>query len=258
MANHKEFEKLNDTNYNIWKYRMEMLLLKMDLWDIVSGEEEEPTTGPNSKTMKSYRKRQQAARAEIALRVEDNQLIYTKNTDPAEIWTKLETVHRARGMATRMAMQREFHIMQKSAEENMQAWIARVQDAAQQLRELGAKIDDEEEILVLTQALGMEYETLIVSLDGQTDLTLETTITRLLNEALRQGEESSIVRHKSENAAHLAQRGKGTNWTKTPVDRITCFGCGKKGHYQRDCPENRDPQPDTSNIVNGALTDVAF
>lgn len=221
---------------------MEMLLVKQDLWDIVARDPEEPLP-TNPVRLRAFQKKQAAARAEIALRVDDTQLIYTKQVDPAMIWTTLETVHQARGMATRMSMRREFHDMHKVPEENMQAWIARVQDAGHQLKELGANIDDEEIILVLTQSLGEEYESLIVSLDGLgTNLTLAVTVTRLLNEARRQGEESSIVRHKEENKAHVSyvgrvnpnsRRNKPEN--RTPIENITCFNCGKKGHYASSC-----------------------
>ena len=33
------FEKLNDTNYAVWSFKMKMLLIKEDLWDVVAGDE---------------------------------------------------------------------------------------------------------------------------------------------------------------------------------------------------------------------------
>ena len=37
-------DKLNDTNYSDWVIKMEALLEEMDLWGVISGEEEEPST----------------------------------------------------------------------------------------------------------------------------------------------------------------------------------------------------------------------
>lgn len=35
-------ERLNKTNYSIWKVRMESIMIMQDLMDIVNGEEDEP------------------------------------------------------------------------------------------------------------------------------------------------------------------------------------------------------------------------
>lgn len=261
MAGHREFDKLNNTNFQPWKYRMEMLLVKQDLWEVVTRDPNEPLP-VNPLRLRALQKKQAAARAEIALRVDDTQLIYTRQPDPALIWTTLETVHQARGMATRMSMRREFHLMEKVPDENMQAWIARVQDAGYQLRELGANIDDEEIILVLTQSLKEEYESLIVSLDGLgSELTLSVTVTRLLNEARRQGEESTIVRHKEENKAHMSYVGRANPSSRrnkperrTPIENITCFNCGKKGHYASSCTEAEKNNKESSAM----LLDLAY
>jgi Domain of unknown function (DUF4219) len=37
------FEKLNETNYVDWRYMMEALLIKKDLWGIVSNAETRPS-----------------------------------------------------------------------------------------------------------------------------------------------------------------------------------------------------------------------
>ena len=38
------FEKLNGNNFQIWKYKMEMLLLKEELWDTISESKPDPVT----------------------------------------------------------------------------------------------------------------------------------------------------------------------------------------------------------------------
>lgn len=39
------FELLNETNYFTWKYRVEMQLIRKDLWGIVRGSKPRPLTG---------------------------------------------------------------------------------------------------------------------------------------------------------------------------------------------------------------------
>jgi len=52
---HVVFQKLNETNYAEWAMKMEALLDEQDLWDVVTGDKVEPSTGPNSKAMKTFR-----------------------------------------------------------------------------------------------------------------------------------------------------------------------------------------------------------
>jgi len=58
-------------------------------------------------------------------------------------------------------------------------------------------------------------------------LTLNFVISRLLNQKARQG----IPATDSPSVAMAATR------VKTPLEKITCFKCQKKGHYQSHCPD---------------------
>ncbi|KAJ7479052.1 hypothetical protein FB451DRAFT_1172173 [Mycena latifolia] len=54
----EKFDKLNDSgNYDMWAYRMEMLLEKMDLWELVDGSAEPPAAAPWTAAMKKWEKR---------------------------------------------------------------------------------------------------------------------------------------------------------------------------------------------------------
>jgi hypothetical protein len=214
-----KFDKLNDSgNYDMWAYRMEMLLEKMDLWELVDGTAQPPAAAPGTSAMKKWEKRKRLAKAEIVLKVEDSQLIHTKMDDPAKIWAKLETVHKSCGFATRMTLCRRFHGMAKQEEQTMQSYINQVQELAGKLTDLGSEISDEEVILVLTQGLPESYDSLIVSLDATPpdDLTVDGVIARLINEESRQGPARERLKEE-ENATALAVRE-------------ACSNCQRSGH----------------------------
>ncbi|KAI0707883.1 hypothetical protein C8Q76DRAFT_594498, partial [Earliella scabrosa] len=127
----------------------------------------------------------------------------------------------------------------------MSAWIADVKRSAARLRDVGADISDEDIILVLTNGLPPSYSSVIVALDS-TDpsvLDLDFVINRLLNEETRQITEqaqapvpaptptaSGPVPNSVAAAAVIS-----TAKPATPLSRITCYNCGKKGHYAEDC-----------------------
>jgi hypothetical protein len=101
---HEDFNKLNDKNWSVWSYQMEMLLEKMDLWDVVSGEETRPLGSVSMKPVKLFLKKQWLAHAKIALQVTDLQLVHARVEDPHEIWEKSKAVHEAQWLGTRMSL----------------------------------------------------------------------------------------------------------------------------------------------------------
>jgi hypothetical protein len=177
------FEKLNDTNHGPWKQLMKALLVRKDLWDVVSGVETLPSGSPNTKAVRTFRKRQAQAGAEIILHVEPSQLPFIDNDDPKEVWDTLTSMHQARGMATRLTVRRQFWKLEKG-DGGVQAFISNARRLANHLIEIGVTVDDEDIILVLTGGLPSSYENFVVSLDSTppSELTLEYVVTRLLNE----------------------------------------------------------------------------
>ena len=223
------FALLNESNYHEWAFFMEAVLVRKDLLGIVDGSVTQPVGSPNSKAVKAFLHKQKLARAEIILRISPSQLPHVRDPDPKVIWENLHALHQSRGFASRLSLRRCFITMKKGDTQSIQSWVADVRRVAFQLSEIDVTVPDEDVILVLTAGLPSSYESFIISLDAvsPSSLTLDFVVSRLLNEEARQG----IPATNSSSSAMVATR------TKTPLAQITCFKCGKKGHYQSNCPD---------------------
>jgi hypothetical protein len=230
------FAKLDGNNYFEWKMLMEATLIRRGLMEYVDGTKTTPLGSPNSKAVKDFLRKQAEARAEIVLHVETSQLSHVRDRNPAVIWTTLETVHRARGFATRLMLRRKFIMLKKSNDMTMQAWIAHVRCVAFQLEEINVSISDEDLILVLTVGLSPSYENFIVTLDSTPpdELTLDYVIARLMNEEARQ-----VHGRDTESNVEDALLSRTQHRPRVPLENITCFKCGEKGHYQSHCPKTQ-------------------
>jgi hypothetical protein len=72
-------DKFNGRKFNLWKFKIKILLASMDLWDIVDGCEEPPPSNADSKMLKEYQKRVKKDMFIIGFNLADNQLGYIKS-----------------------------------------------------------------------------------------------------------------------------------------------------------------------------------
>src|SRR6218665_291673 len=59
--------KLNNSNYQIWKFKVKMLLIREDTWKVVQGDTTDPVPD-------DWQRKDEKAQCTISLTVEDNQL----------------------------------------------------------------------------------------------------------------------------------------------------------------------------------------
>lgn len=232
--------KLDDNNYAEWSILMRAVLVHQGLWDIVSGSTPCPLGSPNSNAVRAWVKKNDQACTEITLNLDPAQLPHAHHTDANVLWCKLENVHQARGLGTRLSRRRDFYQMRKRDDQTMTAWIADVRRAVFRLKAIGATVTEEDHILVVTSSLPPSFEQFVVTLDAtpESKLTLELVHCRLLNEDSRQ--------RPSPSSSITTLAAAARTRTRTPIELITCFHCMRKGHYKAQCP---DLQPAAANAA---------
>ena len=76
--------KLNNENYQTWKFKAELLLIRDDPWSVVDDEQPDPVTA-------EWRGKDRKARATICLLLEDSQLHIVQREPTAKAaWTTLK------------------------------------------------------------------------------------------------------------------------------------------------------------------------
>lgn len=217
---------------------MKAMLIRKGLWYVVDGSESRPAGSDNTKNVRSFVCKQAEAIAEITLALDSSQLSFITSDDPKAVWDYLATIHQARGVSTRLTLRHRFNQLEKSVDKSMQSFISTAHRLAAQLEEVGTQLNDEDMILAITGGLLRSYNTFIITLNSAPadELTLDYVISRLLNEELHQStDKAAFPRTPRANPSNAALTVSPL-YTHTPIEHITCFNCGKKGHYQDKCP----------------------
>jgi len=71
-------EKLNEENFNLWKFKMEIVLVNQDVSEIVEDTKEPPSSNANSKVKKAYDKKAKITFLIIACTLIDKQVAHIR------------------------------------------------------------------------------------------------------------------------------------------------------------------------------------
>ena len=102
-------DKFHGEKFSLWKFKMEMALASVDLWDIVDGSEKAPPSDADPKVLKEYQRRVKKAMSIIVLNLADNQLAHVKSCKgPAEAWKILCNIHETKSLSNILFVRRKF------------------------------------------------------------------------------------------------------------------------------------------------------
>ena len=265
------FPPLNESNYSEWSMRMESELVWKGLWDVVFCDITSQGRDPGEVLAETEKwkgrrsaKRMAEARAEMILRADRSQLVHMRDRDPLMVWDTLTRVHRARGLATRLALRRKFLTATKGEGETMLAYVGRVQAMAFELECINVGVTEEDRILALTMGLDVSYESFVISLDGTPteNLKVEYVISRMLNEETRRTNMEGLTGRTGDDLGsvvmYAADRKPGRRRVEggdTGRPR-RCYCCGEEGHIRAQCKKKagmlgKQESADVAHYVTG-------
>ena len=121
------------------------------------------------------------------------------------------------------------------------SWVSDVKAQAHLMKNIGIELPDLLTIIILTFSLPHEYDSVVITLNAvkPNELTLELAISQLLNE------EECHLSHKQHDdykVSLIKGKSDSSNAAFAVHSRanITCFKCGKKGHYAKDCLKEKE------------------
>ena len=142
-----KIEKLKGDNYQVWKYKLELLLIKESVWENIN---KAAPAVPSDK----WKKDDDKARATIGLAVEDNQLIYIRNARTAsEAWTSLQKHHEKSTLTNKIFLLKGICSLRLEEHGNMQEHVNKMLNLVDKLSALGETLKDN-----LVVAMGVKIQ----------------------------------------------------------------------------------------------------
>lgn len=169
--------KLNNDNYESWRYKVELLLIKKGLWDVVS-------KAAPAQPEAAWLTKDAQARATIGLLVKENQLTHIRSkTTAAETWKALQDYHQKSSLSSKVILLKNLCSMKLAENGNMEEHIINMSIVKDKLEAIGENIKEELFIAMILGSLPDSYNSLMNALESrpEEDLTLSLVKGKLMN-----------------------------------------------------------------------------
>lgn len=235
--------KLNDTNYQLWKHQIKLVLKAKKVWFTIETTKPDPPP-PDANTedraaqlklISTYEEKSAVAASVILIALEPSQGQQVINIDEArEIWLKLQQIHEGKVSSRRVDLRLELSTIKKENSENVEQFLARAQYIRDQLAQCGSIIQDEEYIGLLLNGLPKKYNMIRLQMKA-------TGLEKISMEEFRSGlkaQEDEISLSEIEDkmeSARLSKKQERQEQRKPNKPNVSCWICNKPGHYARNC-----------------------
>lgn len=158
--------KFDGKNFQLWKFQMVSSLMAHGIYDIVTGERARPID-INSVEGKVWVKENAKAMFIISSAMEYSQLEYLITSNTAkDMWTKLSSIHEQTSEANKLILLQRFHEYRMEVNDKVVQHIAKIQNMARQLKDVGERISDTAVMAKILGSLPGKFGALITAWDS--------------------------------------------------------------------------------------------
>lgn len=237
--------KLNSSNYQTWKFKLQLILVKEGLWDVVTGNVPE---NPDA----AWLTKDGNAKATIGLLVEDNHLIHIKNlANACDYWNVLKDIYEKPNLVNKVVLYKK---LWKSflGDKTMEEHVGGILTTVDELRALGEDIKDKMLIALLLGSLTDIYDPLISALEVKPEAELTVTFVK---EKLLQAYQRQIG---DSNDNQQAYKSFGSHKKKFDLKKVRCQKCGKHGHFKNKCPIEENKPKEAKKAVSAITNSTCY
>eukprot|EP00253_Pinus_taeda_P030595 PITA_30595 len=211
-----EIEKFNGQSFELWKLKMEDLLVDKDEWIVVD---------PGEATMKA-------------------------------LWDKLRTLYQSKSLVNKLFLLKKLYNLRTKDGDSVTEHLNAFNTMVSQLAYVDIKISDEDKCISLLCSLPDSWNSLVIAIGSNaTALLFDEIVSSLLMEEMRQknienrnGDALSVqgrTQNRNKNKSSSGRsKSKGRSKSPRKPVKVVCWKCGKEGHYKRDC---KSKAPDKEN-----------
>lgn len=159
-------EKLSNTNFESWKFNVQMLLIRDELWKYVED------AAPNPET-DAWKKGDQKTRATIALLVGANQRrLIQKCTTAKQTWEALVSHHQKSSITSVLAMLRRVINMQYTEGDDLERHLIEMENLFERIANAGYELPAKITMLMVLRSMLESYDNLGIAMENRPDAEL--------------------------------------------------------------------------------------
>jgi hypothetical protein len=244
-----------DSNFRAWKTRIDLILAKNKVLDIVKGkimkpefEEGKEKEPQNVATMEKFKDGDINAMSIIVDSVKDHLIPYISHLDSSKkMCDSLTNLFSVRNIGQVMSLKNELCNMKMNGEHNITSYFVRISQLRDQLQAIEEIISEKELVNIVLNGLPKTWDAFVASMNTRKEYPIFEELWTCCAQEESRISAKEKTQQKYDDQAFTARFNNFRNKRKfgsrrkpnqeKDISEVQCFKCRKYGHYKNHCPE---------------------